>query len=412
MAIAVGNTSSGQTPGTVTTLTVSHTVASGSNLLIATFGKNRTGGGFPTVTATYGGVSMATVPSSQQDSSGGGSLSFYLINPSAGTADIVFSFSSSIGIDDAIGGGIDFSGVNTDTGLVFDAVALATGSGTSNTVSPLSNTTIESDLIFASSCLDLNSSQTPTNGQTEAADLTAGSMGLSFGYLAATQGTTTIGWSFSSTTYFLHAFAIRPAGIACIAPSADLYMRSDTATTNYDSAVNMDIGENNAAVSTNRAWTKPAFTNIPTGATFSTAYFRLTPYTDVSSNARTLYAHRCLRDVVSTQTTWNIWKTSNNWGTAGGSNATTDYEGGTVLGSVAVPANPTLNTALEMSLTASEFQKFYDGTYTNNGIILFVDTQTNDMVRYAPIEGVTPTYHPRFVIQYTTPVNAGWVMIF
>jgi hypothetical protein len=70
---------------------------------------------------------------------------------------------------------------------------------------------------------------------------------------------------------------------------------------------------------------------------------------------------------------------------------------------MSVQASPTLRNALEMEFTAAgvaEFQKLYDGTYTNNGIILFVETQTDDEIVYGGINHVTPEYRPIFIVTY------------
>jgi hypothetical protein len=182
--------------------------------------------------------------------------------------------------------------------------------------------------------------------------------------------------------------------------AADTMLVSSNATTNYASNAQIWIGENNAAVETARAWIKPDFTGIPEGVAFVSAKLKLTPVQDLATNARTMYAHRCLRDVVVTQATWNIWKTGSNWGAAGCSDSANDYDGAVVLGSMSQPAAPTLNTPIEMTLSASELQKLFDGTYTNNGIILFVETQSADMVVYASKDNATAAYRPVIEIVY------------
>lgn len=187
--------------------------------------------------------------------------------------------------------------------------------------------------------------------------------------------------------------------------SADLYLDSASPTTNTNSETTMYVGEQAGGADTTRMWIKPDFTGVPAGATFTGAVLHLTPIVDLSSNARTMSAHRCLRDVVESQATWNIWKTSNNWATAGCSNSTSDYDGAVALGTMTQPASPTLNTALDMTLTASELQKLFDGTYTNNGIILFVDTQTDDMIGYASTNHATSAYRPTITLTYTAGGN-------
>lgn len=184
--------------------------------------------------------------------------------------------------------------------------------------------------------------------------------------------------------------------------SEDTQIGSSAPTTNYSTANNINVGEQNNASAIWRSWIKPNFTSIPVNANITSAILKLTPIMDLSDNARTMYAHRCLRDVVSNQATWNIWKTSNNWGTAGASGSGTDFDA-TALGSMSQPASPTLNTPLSLTLSAAEIQKFYNGTYTNNGIILFVDTQVNDMISYASVDHATSAYRPIITITYTIP---------
>jgi hypothetical protein len=175
------------------------------------------------------------------------------------------------------------------------------------------------------------------------------------------------------------------------------------ATKNYNDSDTFYVGEQtNGTNYGNRSLIKPDFSGIAAGQTFSSAILKLTPIVDLTSNARTMYACRCLRNVVYAQTTWNIFSTGNDWGTAGCSNNTTDYDGSVVIGSVAVSAAPTLNTQIEMTLDAAELQKLYDGTYTNNGLVLFVDTQLNDAIGYATHLHATAAYRPVITIEYSS----------
>ena len=68
-------------------------------------------------------------------------------------------------------------------------------------------------------------------------------------------------------------------------------------------------------------------------------------------------------------------------------------------------AAPVLNAEMTMTLSADgvvEFQKMYDGTYVNNGLVLFMDTQSNDNTAYASTEHETEAYRPNFVITYSS----------
>lgn len=194
--------------------------------------------------------------------------------------------------------------------------------------------------------------------------------------------------------------------------ASDTVLQSSTANTNYDTIAQINVGENNSAVSINRSLIKPDFSLIPVGATITAATLKMTPITDLSSNARTMSAHRVLRTVVYSQATWNVYSTGNGWGTGGCSNSTTDYDGAVLMGSQTQPASPTLNDALSftMTLDAAEMQKLFDGTYTNNGIVLFVDTQVDDFIQYASTDHATSSYRP--VISITYEDGGGGILFF
>jgi hypothetical protein len=203
--------------------------------------------------------------------------------------------------------------------------------------------------------------------------------------------------------YYSNSFAVQPVTVD-IPLAFDTFLQSLSPTTNRDTDVNIGVGENNATASIERQLIKPDFSLILAGHRIISASLYLTPVGDFSSNARTMSAHRTLRAVVSAEATWNIYSTGNNWGTAGCSNSTTDYDGAIEMGTGTIPASPTLNVALE-AITFSvagcaELQKLFDGTYTNNGLVLFVDTQTNDLIRYASTDNGTAAYRPYITVTY------------
>jgi hypothetical protein len=88
------------------------------------------------------------------------------------------------------------------------------------------------------------------------------------------------------------------------------------------------------------------------------------------------------------------------WNTAGCGNSTSDYDGAIEQGNMSVPASPTLNTPLSMTLSATEIQKFYDGTYGLRNMVLFMDTQADDCISYASAYHTTIAYRPYITITY------------
>lgn len=180
---------------------------------------------------------------------------------------------------------------------------------------------------------------------------------------------------------------------------ATAQLASDTPTVNYADGTEFGVGEYNAGVSTVRTLIKPFFNELPTsGIKFISATLRLTPVIDQSSNARTLSVHRILRNIDHTGTTWY-----EGWHTNGCSSPTEDYDGSIAMGTATVPASPTIGSQINVEFTAAgvaELQKMYDGTYTNNGMILFVDTQSNDQIYYAGVNNTTPGYKPVIILTY------------
>jgi hypothetical protein len=152
-----------------------------------------------------------------------------------------------------------------------------------------------------------------------------------------------------------------------------------------------------------RAIIIPDFSPV-SGMIITSATLKMTPILDNSDNARTMYAHRILQSVNIAQCTWHIYSTGNNWGANGCSNSTSDYDGAVVIGSASQAASPTLNSAhsFTMSLDPDEMQKFNDGTYTNNGIVLFKDTQVYDLISHASNENTTAEYRPVITVEYAT----------
>jgi hypothetical protein len=406
MAITVGNTSSGVTAGAQTSLTFSHTVV--GNLLLVTYGTDDNSIALSSI--TFSGQNMTHLETTS--SSNYEIRTYYIINPPKVTGNVVITFASGNAI---IGIAVDFKGVNTDTGLTFDTAIETSpgGTGTSLSLSPSSNTAIVPDMVYAASFIGLVSNQTPLNSQTEVADRTSVSgFGLVTGYKTAVDGNVTpIGWSYSSSgSRMLHAVAIRAAGVAVLPISDYNEMISTGATSNSSSGGVFRVGEpNNLVTSIRRTWIKPDYSSLPTDKILLESILTMTPTSDVSSNSRTIFVHRCLRATITNQQTWNEFSTGNNWGSGGCSNATTDYEGAVVIGSQTQPASPTLNSggSFVIPLLTSEIQKFINNTYTNNGLVLFVDTQVNDAIVYASQLNATPEYRPRVVGRYAVPAEGG-----
>lgn len=182
-------------------------------------------------------------------------------------------------------------------------------------------------------------------------------------------------------------------------PTADVHINSDTPTVNQNGVGFIDVGEPTGAVSIRRLLIKFDLSSIPSNATFSAATLRLYDTgTDVTDNARTMNVHRLLRAFTETTATWNTTDGSTNWGTAGADNTTTDRETGTV-GTISMP-NPPVVGYVDITLTASLVQDWVDGDLTNNGFLLKMSTEGDDLHRF---DSRNETNKPELVITYTVP---------
>jgi len=191
----------------------------------------------------------------------------------------------------------------------------------------------------------------------------------------------------------------------------DAYILSDSPTTNTDGNGYMVVGENNAAVSVTRGLIQFDLSSIPAGSTIDSATLYLTLREAGSfraSNNRTMRAYRLLQNWVEAQATWNIYSTGNNWGTAGAGNTTTDREA-TDIGTVAMATTDADESEKTITLTASKIQEMITGgSFTNNGFLLQMDTETDDQYQFYDSTVATSTKRPKIVVNYTLSATGNF----
>jgi hypothetical protein len=189
----------------------------------------------------------------------------------------------------------------------------------------------------------------------------------------------------------------------------DVEMLNTLADTNRDGAA---LAVGNSGTQTQRTLLKFDLSSISAGSTIDTATLTLTYAVDASSNARTLSVYRVKRAWVETEATWNSWKTGSAWSTAGCANTTSDREAADI-GTATQPASPTLNTTLDITLTAAKIQEMITGgAFTNNGLLLQVDSESSDRITYYDTEEATAGYRPKLVVTYTEAVPASFFAMF
>lgn len=187
-----------------------------------------------------------------------------------------------------------------------------------------------------------------------------------------------------------------------------VFIDADSATTNFDSAPQIDIGE--SALGTERRRGLIGFDlSTLSGATITAVTFQIydADAETLGTNARTVDIFRLKRVWVENQATWNVYSTGNSWETAGGSGA--NDKDGTASGSFSAtePSTVGYKTA---SLTVADIQAWVDGTFTNNGLILMNNgTETDDMHRY---NGSGDSNPPQLVITYTPAASSSMLLSF
>lgn len=184
------------------------------------------------------------------------------------------------------------------------------------------------------------------------------------------------------------------------------YISGRNPTTNTATSVSFNIGEINTASSgPDRGLLRFSLSAIPSSAAVVSATLSLwlrAAGTSFASNNRTLRAYRLRsgRDWIDTQATWNVYKTSTNWATAGASDTTTDRESASI-GSSDLATTDAVNTQHDFVLTSSAVEEWISGVLVNNGVILIADTELNDLYQFHSANGPTPSLWPKLTIVYT-----------
>lgn len=184
--------------------------------------------------------------------------------------------------------------------------------------------------------------------------------------------------------------------------SEAVFIDESSATTNWEGvAAQLDVGEFNAGSEKRRSLIRFSLSAIPSGSIINSVTFKINNQgTDLTDNARTMYVNRMKRNWVENQVTWNQYSSGNNWATAGGGTNSADVEL-SAIGSGSV-TNPPTAGYMNITLTASAIQEWLDGTFANNGIMLSMGTENNDMQRFDGEDAANP---PQLVIDYTAPAS-------
>lgn len=180
----------------------------------------------------------------------------------------------------------------------------------------------------------------------------------------------------------------------------DIYLDSSSPTTNLDGG-GFCMGEINVGSAKARALIKFDVSSISPSAVINSVNFYITVDVAYSSISRTYRFYRSLRNWVETQATWNDYSTGNAWATGGSGNSTTDYSGAVTHGSVSMTASEAPGTQKNISMNATEFGKWVDGTNPNYGWFGKADTENEDFYNFCDCENATPSYRPKVEAVYS-----------
>jgi hypothetical protein len=201
--------------------------------------------------------------------------------------------------------------------------------------------------------------------------------------------------STSTTTPVIYGYFAQPDATGGI----DASIQSNSAT-NFGNEVAIGVGENNNANRISRALIK-FDVSIPANATIVSAKLSLWTASDLSDHDRTLRVYRLKVPFVESQATWNTASGGVNWQVPGAS-GTSDRES-IEIGSVQILDNEPIGVQKEITLSPAMVQEWVSGAFTNNGLIIVMDTELNDRFNYKSSDTSNSTQRPRLIIQYTLP---------
>lgn len=184
------------------------------------------------------------------------------------------------------------------------------------------------------------------------------------------------------------------------AASADTYLHSDgDSNTNFGTSAALKVGED---VKTGRVLIKWDLSSIPNGALVSSATMSVWLYSSTHQNAITHEVRMLLRDWTEGGATHNKYDGTNSWTTAGAVSDGNDRVS-TMIGSLYYPASAPTMGQKDFSLTTTEVDKWFDGTYANYGICIHPSAGPGNQAKYyRSAEYGTSTQRPKLEIVYTT----------
>ena len=188
-------------------------------------------------------------------------------------------------------------------------------------------------------------------------------------------------------------------------PTFDTHIRSDNTSTNYKTQTSIGIGEPNNNTFIYRALLKFDLSGVGAGEVATgTPTLYLYRASDLSSNARRFNVYR-VKQTLTTDATWNTYDGSNNWGTAGCADTTNDRDA-TAFGYRDMSGAETADQECAFPLDLTLFNAWLSGSFTNNGIAIIAETESDDAILFRSVDYATDaTKRPKLV--FDTEIAAG-----
>jgi len=191
----------------------------------------------------------------------------------------------------------------------------------------------------------------------------------------------------------------------------DTIMRANSSTSNYGVWDLLQVG-NDDSNGVNRGLIQFDLSSISPGVTVDSATMTLyKAWYDTASNNRAMQCYRVRRawlegtrnDVVdspATGATWVRYDLTNNWSTAGCGDTTNDREASSI-GSATWTTGEALGTSHAYTLSTAAVSEWIDGDFDNNGMLLQMETESDDAYNAGSSDHATTGYRPILVVEYT-----------
>ena len=145
----------------------------------------------------------------------------------------------------------------------------------------------------------------------------------------------------------------------------DTRIVSSAATTNYGSGSSFQVNKWGSGNWTHGLVSFTGLSNISPTVTVSAATVYLYLSSTAGTNTQTMSFKRLLQNWVELQSTWNIYSTGNNWGTAGATNVTD--RSSTDSGGMSVDGTTGVYKSMSSAQLAQDVADFINGVYSNYG---------------------------------------------